>query len=829
MDGAKSGWDALPPAARLSVARLLTAGNVQFAVRPVAGGALVARGAGALTARFTAGGVDVSVSGGGLRLGLTAMGRGPTPAPVAPVVPAGHGNVVSYRHGSVREWYANGQLGLEQGFAIAARPAGTGALTLVAGRIGTSSTVRLDRAGSALVVGPVRYDQLRATDARGRELPARIVVTRDRIELRIDDSEARYPLAVDPVASAAVLTASDVTGSDALGSSVAISADGRTIAAGSPRHSVAGQSNRGAVYVFSEPAGGWADATQTAELTADDGAGGDELGFAVAMSADGRTIAGASGKGAYVFAEPAAGWADATQTAELSLPAPSNGYVSPAALLALSGDGTTIVLPGGGNILSGPDAGLFGELAVYVRPAGGWADSATPTAILTDSAKQLFLTASVAISADGGTVAAGTEYSLSGSTEVFARAAGGWADQSDPVATLTPSDGTDFFGSSVSLSADGRTLAAGATNTCGVCGSHPGRAYVFVEPPSGWTSGHETAELSPADGYDGDTFGNFLAIGRSGHRLLVSGDSWNAVYVYDEPSTGWATTGDPSAKLTVASAVSLSYSLAIGGQTIAAGDPSGSPGFYGSGRVFALANPTQSTSLSSQVIDEGSGAAWSGSETVGAQASDSASLTGPPSSLPATGTVTYGFYDGATCSGTPTTQTVTLNADGTVPDSAATNGLAAGDYSYRASYSGDDSYAPSTSDCEPFTVGKATVHVDANPASKAYGEADPPTTGTLRASDFVNGDTPASAGVTGAAGCSIAGHAEGVAVYAGVVSCGPGTLEAANYRFVSGDPADLTIGLRSSGVLVDCSPSSVVVGQPSTCTATVSDTDAGRR
>jgi FG-GAP repeat len=90
----------------------------------------------------------------------------------------------------------------------------------------------------------------------------------------------------------AELTASDRGGNDYLGDSVSVSPAGKTIAGGAPSHS----SSSGAIYVFSEPGSGWQSETQTAELTASDGATDDELGTPVAISSDGSTIgAGAIG------------------------------------------------------------------------------------------------------------------------------------------------------------------------------------------------------------------------------------------------------------------------------------------------------------------------------------------------------------------------------------------------------------------------------------------------------------------------------------------------------------------------------------------------------
>jgi hypothetical protein len=77
-------------------------------------------------------------------------------------------------------------------------------------------------------------------------------------------------------------------------------------------------------------------------------------------------------------------------------------------------------------------------------------------------------------------------------------------------------------------------------------------------------------------------------------------------------------------------------------------------------------------------------------------------------SLKAPGTVTYEFFTNDTGSGTPAaTQTVTLNANGTVSDSAVHGPLAAGAYS--AGYSGDSNYKGSTSPVEPLTINQGST------------------------------------------------------------------------------------------------------------------------
>jgi hypothetical protein len=116
------------------------------------------------------------------------------------------------------------------------------------------------------------------------------------------------------------LSASDSVLDEFLGSSVSIS--GNTVAAGARGDKVRGQVNQGAAYVFVEPAGGWQNMTQTAKLTASDGSSQDQLGVSISLSAN-TVVSGAAqddgGPGkAYVFAEPAGGWRNMTQTAELT-------------------------------------------------------------------------------------------------------------------------------------------------------------------------------------------------------------------------------------------------------------------------------------------------------------------------------------------------------------------------------------------------------------------------------------------------------------------------------------------------------------------------------
>lgn len=68
-----------------------------------------------LALRFGLRGVLVRAGRSDLRMRLVAVGVMSSVRRLAVVAPYAHDNRVTYGHGPVREWYANGPLGLEQG------------------------------------------------------------------------------------------------------------------------------------------------------------------------------------------------------------------------------------------------------------------------------------------------------------------------------------------------------------------------------------------------------------------------------------------------------------------------------------------------------------------------------------------------------------------------------------------------------------------------------------------------------------------------------------------------------------------------------------------
>jgi hypothetical protein len=129
----------------------------------------------------------------------------------------------------------------------------------------------------------------------------------------------------------------------------------------------------------------------------------------------------------------------------------------------------------------------------------------------------------------------------------------------------------------------------------------------------------------------------------------------------------------------------------------------------------------------------------------------------------------------------------------------------AGSCTITASQGGNKDYLPASPVTQTFTIAKAALSVDASPASEVY--AGTPATLTYTLSGFVNGDTAATANITGTASCSIAaGTGTDAGTYPGAITCTPGTLTAPNYTFTTGQAATLTITQASQTVTFTTTP-----------------------
>jgi hypothetical protein len=333
------------------------------------------------------------------------------------------------------------------------------------------------------------------------------------------------------------LLAADGAAGDKFGFSVGLSGDAAIVGAHGNDDKGA---DAGAAYVFERTDSGW---IQAAKLTADDGAAGDALGWAVAVSGN-YAIAGAYGdddKGAdagaaYVFERTDSGWIQAAKlTAGDGAAGDRFGYS-----VALSGNCAIV------GAYTDDDKGVdSGAAYIFERSAGIWVQRAKLTAA--DGAADDRFGAAVTLSGDVALVGAPNDDDKgynSGAAYVFERTPNGWVQR----AKLTASDGgtTYYFGTSVGLS--------GAT---AIVGTYLGPAYVFQQPDGGWVTTTETARLGhSSDGLfsgEADHFG--FAVGIDGERAIAGvygddndvyingslyngGDSGSAL-IFEKPAGGW--------------------------------------------------------------------------------------------------------------------------------------------------------------------------------------------------------------------------------------------------------------------------------------------------
>jgi hypothetical protein len=598
----REGLSSLPLAAQGPVSAAL--GHDQAAYR--ISGLVAHNQAQHLSAQFGHSGVSITTGSTRFAISLKGFGRGQALRALAPVAPVVSANRVSYVRGSVREWWANGPLGLEQGFDVARRPAGSGALTL---SLAVPAGARLDH-GVVLLPGGLRYAGVHASGAGGRVLRSWLEVRGGRVFVRVDDRGAKYPVGVDPYVQQAELSASGAGSDELLGYSVAVAGD--TAVVGAPHQKYPQPENSstdpypGAVYVFELGGSGW---SQVARLTAPDG-NANGLGWSVGISESGTTIvAGAPGPPsvsnpcgttegnmdpgqAYVYAMPLGGWsnmtsATATLTAGDACPGDGLGWS-----VGISGSTIVVGAPWGPTVADENEPGYppvpeQGEVYEYTMPSGGW-KSMIQTAELTannPSAYDVHLGWSVAVS--GETIVAGDPeqgvggHGDAGAAYVFVKPAGEWtnAHQTAELSASDPNPGNDELATSVAVS--GNTVVAGSPFHK-VGANKQGAAYVFVMPTGGWTNKTQNAELTASDGQEPDEFGGSVGIsgatvvvGAHKHQVTEYADQ-GAAYVFTEPSGGWSGSQTQAQELSASDAStldSLGESIAISGSTILAGAP----------------------------------------------------------------------------------------------------------------------------------------------------------------------------------------------------------------------------------------------------------------
>jgi hypothetical protein len=525
----------------------------------------------------------VTVASGTARLGmtLTAYGHGSTLRPVEPAAPRASANRVRYAHGALTEWYANGPLGIEQGFDIAARPGPTaGPLTLslalsgdLAARLRDDS-VLLTGGGAAL-----RYSGLVATDANGHVLRSWLQLVKGHVLIRVADRGASYPLRVDPmIQQGKKLTATGAIGTGRFGYTVALSGDGNTALIGARYGIVGGETGigAGAAWVFVRSGGAWTQQGGKLVGTGHVGegefahVGEGEFGTSVALSDDGDTalIGGPADDenigAAWIFTRSGSTW---SQQGEKLTGTGETGAGRFGRSVALSADGDTALI--GGT----RDNGFAGAAWVFTRSGSTWTQQGEKLTG-TGEAGQAEFGRSVALSADGSTALVGGsgDNGDAGAAWTFTRSGSTWSQQGEKL-TGTGETGEGAFGSSVALSADGNTALIGGPRDDG----NVGAAWAFARSGSTWSQQGE--ELTGSGETGAGRFGESVALSADGNTALVGGPRDNsdvgAAWAFTRSGSTWTQQGGKLAGTgeTGAGEFGTSVALSDDGNTALIGAP----------------------------------------------------------------------------------------------------------------------------------------------------------------------------------------------------------------------------------------------------------------
>jgi hypothetical protein len=298
-----------------------------------------------------------------------------------------------------------------------------------------------------------------------------------------------------------------------------ISGDGTTMIFGDIRDA---QGLTGIIGVWTRDGDDW---IFQSSFTGSDTVIGDRFGWDYSVSSDGNTLAvsasdatvsGQPTVGAvYMFTRTGTAWAQTQKITPVGADIYSNGGF--AASVALSADGSTLAV--GFSSDDRPTSIFSGAVRIYTKVSATWTQQAKVVA--SDGGDGDGLGSSVALSSNGNTLISGALYesttqTFSGAAYVYTRSGSTWTQQAKLKAS-TPGLG-DYFGFDVRLSSDGSTAIIGAPY--GV-----GKAFAFTRSGSAWTQQRLFTEVDATDvGSTGSgiDYGTSVSVSSDGNTVLVS-------------------------------------------------------------------------------------------------------------------------------------------------------------------------------------------------------------------------------------------------------------------------------------------------------------------
>lgn len=572
----------LPIAAQGEISAALGAASSAYRPTHAGSGSLrAANPAQRIAATFTASGVHVRSGTLRLNLSLGALGHGAALVPLAPAVPQLENNRVIYSRQGLSEWYANGPLGVEQGFTLTSAPAPrtSGPLTLAIDVNGNAPAALVSGGARVLFKGTdgrrLTYGALVASDAGGRTLHSWLALSGGKLLLRVADAGAAYPITIDPLIAEQELTGGpeenelrgeQVVAHGALGASVSMSADGNTALVGAPSDG----HMAGAVWVFVRTNGVWSQ--QGPKLTAPEPVAAGEacgpgeaedcaFGRSVALSSDGTTaLIGAPRQAgpcqigeetttcpnrgaAWVYTRVEGAGGPEWKVQSMLTGGPEEGREGRFGRgVALSGDGSTAVVGASSN------AAGHGAAWAFTRSGTTWSHQGPMLTTGEEGAGESHLGASAALSEDGSTAVVGApaDNGYAGAAWVYTRTGGVWSQQGPKLSGGAEEGGEGHLGVSVALAADGSTALLGARRDTAVVegATVPGYGAAWVFARSGGVWSQQGPKLTGGEEeLGGGEFGAGVALSSDGSTALVGAprdaSSVGAAWLFSRTGASW--------------------------------------------------------------------------------------------------------------------------------------------------------------------------------------------------------------------------------------------------------------------------------------------------
>jgi len=507
-------------------------------------------------------------------LSLQSWGRSGAGNKVRSVIPTVSKNRVDYSRHDIQEWYINTEKGLEQGFVLPAPPAGSGVRGEESGEkehyyvyidLALAGTLhpKFAEDGKAVDffdngnVSVLHYGSLKVTDANGQTLKAGMKGYAENgggIRITIDDSNALYPITVDPLLTGPTWTATGENSYDWFGYSVAtagdVNGDGYSdVIVGAVGYSA----GTGKAYVY---AGGPTGLSSTSSWTAVGEAANDKFGWSVATAGDvngdgySDVIVGAPDKSvytgkAYLYLGGPSGLSASSSWTAVGAADDEFGY-SVATAGDVNGDGYSDVIVGADGFNS-----YTGKAYLYAGGPSGLSTTSSWTAVGEAGGDGFGICVATAgdVNGDGySDVIVGAPSMYEGTTGKAYLYLGGPSGLSATSSwTAVGEAAGDYFGRSVAtagdVNGDGYSdVVVGAPYYAG----DTGKAYLYAGGPSGlptsssWTAVGEAVELF---GYSVATAGDVNGDGYS--DVIVGAEGYSSgtgkAYLYAGGPSGLST------------------------------------------------------------------------------------------------------------------------------------------------------------------------------------------------------------------------------------------------------------------------------------------------